>query len=130
MKMYKLEEEEQCYKCNQLITETPMEFTDAVQTEESGEDGWEERSLCTECYMEKNKLRMLKNKNTGEERPLIRCGITRCNKVIHIGDSMGFDKNYDVFCKDCSDDLFVARGEIDDDWISGDTGWEEIEENK
>ena len=127
MKMYKLEEEEQCYKCNQLITETPMEFTDAVQTEESGEDGWEERSLCTECYMEKNKLRMLKNKNTGEERPLIRCGITRCNQVVHLGEEMGYDKNYDVFCEGCSDDMFVARGEIDDDWISGDIGWAEID---
>ena len=40
MKMYKLEEEEQCYKCNQLITETPMEFSKAVQTEESGDVGW------------------------------------------------------------------------------------------
>jgi len=75
-------------------------------------------------------MKILKNSTTGEERPLIRCGITRCNKVIHIGDEMGYNKNYDVFCKDCSNDLFVTRGEVDDDWISGDIGWEEIEEEK
>ena len=73
-------------------------------------------------------MKILKNKNTGEERPLIRCGITRCDKVIHIGDAMGYNKNYDVFCEDCSNDLFVARGQIDNDWISGDSGWEEIED--
>ena len=73
-------------------------------------------------------MNILKNQNTGEERPLIRCGITACNKVIHIGDEMGYDKNYDVFCESCSNDLFVARGQIDDDWISGDEGWEEIED--
>ena len=72
-------------------------------------------------------MKMLKNKNTGEERPLIRCGITRCDKVIHIGDAMGYNKNYDVFCEECSGDLFVARGEANDDWISGDPGWEEVD---
>ena len=72
-------------------------------------------------------MNILKNQNTGEERPLIRCGMAACNKVIHIGDTMGYDKNYDVFCKECSNNLFVARGEINDDWISGDEGWEEIE---
>jgi hypothetical protein len=75
------------------------------------------------------KMKILKNKTTGEERPLIRCGITYCNQVIHIGDSMGYDKNYDVFCESCSDDLFVSRGQIDDDWISGDNGWEEVDES-
>ena len=70
-------------------------------------------------------MKILKNKTTGEKRPLIRCGITFCNQVIHLGDSMGYDKNYDVFCGDCSDSLFVARGVIDDDWISGDDFWEE-----
>ena len=75
-------------------------------------------------------VKILRNKHTSELRPLIRCGISDCFKVIHIGDNMGYDKNYDVFCESCSDDLFVKRGTIDDDWISGDTGWEEIEENK
>ena len=73
-------------------------------------------------------MKILKNKNTGEERPLIRCGVPRCKKVIHIGDTMGYDKNYDVYCNECSFDLFVKRGSIDDDWISGDEGWEEIED--
>ena len=75
-------------------------------------------------------MKILKNKNTGEERPLIRCGVPRCNKVIHIGDTMGYDKNYDVYCNECSFDLFVMRGSIDDDWISGDIGWEEVTEGE
>ena len=75
-------------------------------------------------------MKMLKNQNTGEERPLYRCGISKCDTIIHLGDSMGYDKNYDVFCNDCSDDMYVKRGIIDNDWISGDDGWEEIEENK
>ena len=75
-------------------------------------------------------MKILKNSTTGEERPLIRCGMSLCDGVIHIGDEMGYDKNYDVFCSECSDDLFVARGTVDDDWISGDTGWEEVEESE
>ena len=75
-------------------------------------------------------MKILKNSNTGEERPLIRCNVPLCDEIIHIGDTMGYDSNYDVFCKDCSSDFFVKKGTIDDDWISGDFGWEEIEENK
>ena len=75
-------------------------------------------------------MKILKNSSTGEERPLIRCNVPLCDEIIHIGDTMGYDKNYDVFCEDCSSDLFVRRGTIDDDWISGDFGWEEIENNK
>ena len=75
-------------------------------------------------------MKILKNRDTGEERPLIRCNVPLCDEIIHIGDTMGYDKNYDVFCEDCSSDLFVRRGTIDDDWISGDFGWEEIENNK
>ena len=73
-------------------------------------------------------MKMLKNKNTGEKRPLIRCQIHKCNKIIHIGDKMGYDDNYNVYCLDCSYDMFNARGQVDDDWISGDIGWEEIDE--
>ena len=73
---------------------------------------------------------ILRNSNTGEERPLIRCGLTGCSRVIHLGEEMGYDKNYDVFCKSCSANLFVASGQIDDDWISGDEGWEEVEKGE
>ena len=72
-------------------------------------------------------MKILKNKNTGEEIPLIKCGVSLCDEVIHIGDTMGYDTNYDVFCAECSVDMFVKRGTIDDDWISGDGVWEEIE---
>ena len=74
-------------------------------------------------------MKILKNKYTNEERPLIKCNVPLCDEIIHIGDTMGYDKNYDVFCNDCSDDMYVKRGIIDNDWISGDDGWEEIEEN-
>ena len=70
--------------------------------------------------------KILKNSSTGEERPLIKCGVPLCGEIIHLGDTMGYDSNYDVFCESCSDDMFVKRGTIDDAWISGDDGWEEI----
>tara|TARA_R100000656_G_scaffold123134_1_gene99347 strand:- start:95 stop:331 length:237 start_codon:yes stop_codon:yes gene_type:complete len=75
-------------------------------------------------------MKILKNSTTGEQRPLIKCGIALCDKVIHIGDDMGYDKNYDVFCKCCSNDMFVKRGTIDNDWISGDGEWEEVEKDE
>ena len=75
-------------------------------------------------------MKILKNQNTGEERPLYKCGISKCDTVIHLGDSMGYDKNYDVYCESCSDDLFVARGQIDDDWINGECGWDEVDEGE
>jgi hypothetical protein len=146
MKMYQLEEEEQCYKCNQLFTETPMEYTIAISVPSSESNSLygvaEERLLCAKCYnkeniklMEENNQgeqmnKILKNSSTGEERPLIKCGVPLCGEIIHIGDTMGYDSNYDVFCEGCSDDMFVKRGTIDDAWISGDDGWEEIEENR
>lgn len=71
---------------------------------------------------------ILKNKHTSEERPLIKCNA--CYEVLHIGDTIGHNDNYDVFCVDCSEDRYVRRGIIDDDWISGDDGWEEIEKEK
>ena len=37
---------------------------------------------------------ILKNKHTSEERPLIKCNA--CYEVLHIGDTIGHNDNYDV----------------------------------
>ena len=80
--------------------------------------------------MSKDKKKLiLKNSETGEERPMVRCGMIACNRVIHLGEDILYDSNYDVYCDDCEDECgFVQRGTLDDDWISGDCGWEEVED--
>ena len=81
--------------------------------------------------MSKDKKKLiLKNETTGEIRPMVKCGMSACNRVIHLGESISYNSNYDVYCDDCEDDCgFVQRATLDDDWISGDCGWEEIEDN-
>ena len=79
--------------------------------------------------MSKDKKKLiLKNETTGEIRPMVRCGMSACNRVIRLGESISYNSNYDVYCDDCEDDCgFVQRATLDDDWISGDCGWEEVE---
>ena len=68
MKIYKLEEEEQCYKCNQLFTETPMEYTIAISVPSSESNSLygiaEERLLCAKCYNKEN-IKLMED-NQGE----------------------------------------------------------------
>ena len=60
--------EEDCYKCYEIVTETPMENSKSIPTEwDEGEVvGAEEHFLCTECWEKENQIFMCKDSMKGQ----------------------------------------------------------------
>ena len=62
--------------------------------------------------MSKDKKKLiLKNETTGEIRPMVRCGMSACNRVIHLGESISYNSNmmFIVMIAKMIVDLFKGR---------------------